>query len=231
MSRILYELVAADPEIRFSPYCWRARMALVHKGLEAEIKPWRFVEQEALAFSGHNRVPILIDGDRTVVDSWMIALYLEDEYPDRDSLFNGEGGVAPTRFVSTWADSVMLPGISSLIVTDVWACLDDECREYFRDSREKRYGKTLEDVCAARDESVVQFRKSLQPVRAVLADQEFLGGERPTHADYIVFGGFMWARCASTFELLAEDDPIWAWRERMLDLHGGYARNAKRVEG
>ena len=204
-------------------------MALVHKGLEAEIKPWRFVEQEALAFSGHNKVPILVDGDRKVVDSWTIALYLEDEYPDRPSLFNGEGGVAPTRFVSTWADSTMLPAISGLIVSDVWGCLDDACRAYFRESREKRYGRTLEEVCAQRDEGVLQFRKSLQPARAVLAEQKFLGGETPTQADYLVFGGFMWARCASTFELLATDDPIWAWRERMLDLHGAYARNAKRV--
>jgi glutathione S-transferase len=229
MSRALYELVAADPEIRFSPYCWRVRMALQHKGLDAEVKPWRFVEQDALSFSGHNRVPILVDGEETVVDSWTIALYLEDAYPERPSLFRGEGAVGPTRFVSTWADNVMVPGISSLIVADVWRILDAECQTYFRDTREKRFGKPLEEVAAGREERVLQFRKSLQPVRAVLADQTFIGGDEPAHADYVVFGGFMWARNSSTFELLTPDDPIWSWRERMLDLQGGYARASKTV--
>ena len=32
----LYELAGADENRRFSPYCWRARMALAHKGLEVE---------------------------------------------------------------------------------------------------------------------------------------------------------------------------------------------------
>jgi hypothetical protein len=29
----LYDLAGAETDRRFSPYCWRARMALVHKGL------------------------------------------------------------------------------------------------------------------------------------------------------------------------------------------------------
>jgi hypothetical protein len=29
----LYDLAAAEPERRFSPYCWRIKMALAHKGL------------------------------------------------------------------------------------------------------------------------------------------------------------------------------------------------------
>jgi len=37
----------------------------------------------------------------------------------------------------------------------------------------------------------------------------------------------MWARNVSPFKLLAEDDPIHAWRERMLDLYDGEGRNSK----
>ncbi len=227
MTRILYELVAADPAIRFSPYCWRSRMALAHKGLAAETRPWRFVEGDALAFSGQGRVPVLVDGDEVIHDSWSIALYLEERYPDRPSLFGGEGGIAPTKFINAWADTVTLPAISGLIVADVWAGLDDECKAYFRESREKRYGMTLEEFCARREERVLDFRKLLQPVRAIVKDQPFIGGEAPTYADYIVFGGFMWARATSSFELLAADDLLWSWRERMLDLHDGCAREAR----
>ena len=37
-----FDLAGADPDIRFSPNCWRIRMALAHKGLDAETVPWRF---------------------------------------------------------------------------------------------------------------------------------------------------------------------------------------------
>ena len=42
----LYDLAGAEPDRRFSPYCWRTRMALAHKGLEVETIPWRFTEKE-----------------------------------------------------------------------------------------------------------------------------------------------------------------------------------------
>lgn len=48
-------------------------------------------------------------------------------------------------------------------------------------------------------------------------------------ADYVVFGLLQWPRCISpgfAEEMLKEDDPIKAWFERMLDLHGGLGRNA-----
>ena len=54
-------------------------------------------------------------------------------------------------------------------------------------------------------------------MRLTLRTQAFLGGETPNYADYIVFGPFQWARVVSPFKLLAEDDPVYAWRERLLD--------------
>src|SRR3974390_869253 len=83
----LYELAAADPRLRFSPYCWKTRMALAHKGLEAERLPWRFTEKDRIAFSGQGRVPVLVDEGQPVADSWRIALHLEQRFPDRPSLF------------------------------------------------------------------------------------------------------------------------------------------------
>lgn len=101
MALKLYDLAAADENRRFSPYCWRIKMALAHKDLEAETIPWRFVEKHVIAFSGQGRIPVLVDGERTLVDSWVIANYLEDAYGDRPSLFGSTIGHAPTRFVAT----------------------------------------------------------------------------------------------------------------------------------
>ena len=108
MGMQLYDLAGAELERRFSPYCWRIKLALMHKGLPFDTIPWRFTEKNAIAFSGQGRVPVLIDGDQVVFDSWTIANYLEARYPDRPSLFRGDGGRAVTRFVNAWADVVLV---------------------------------------------------------------------------------------------------------------------------
>jgi glutathione S-transferase len=223
MTRLLYDLAGAEPERRFSPYCWRVKLALKHKGLDFETVPWRFTEKDVIAFSGQTRVPVLVDGERTVSDSWTIATYLEDAYPDRASLFHGDGGRAVTRFVNAWADGVLVGGIARLTVTDILANIDARDRAYFRQSREQRFGMSLEQVTANRDTDVLSFRKNLEPLRTVLATQHYLSGAAPAYADYIVFGCFQWARCISGFPLLLADDPLWAWRERLLAAFGGYA--------
>ena len=81
-------------------------------------------------------------------------------------------------------------------------------------------------MSAARDTNVLEFRKTLEPVRAVLTAQPYLGGEAPAYADYIVFGCFQWARCISSFPLLLKDDPVWTWRDRLLSEFDGFAGKA-----
>jgi glutathione S-transferase len=228
MARQLYDLAGADPNLRFSPYCWRARLALAHKGLEVETVPWRFTEKDVIAFSGQGLVPVLVDDETTVADSWAIATYLEERYPDCPSVFGGPGGMAPTRFVNAWADTVLNPGIARLIVADVFSVLNEKDKAYFRQTREQRFGMPLERVSADRGSRLPAFRQMLEPVRAVLKAQPYLGGEQPTYADCIVLGGFQWARCVSSFELLDPDDPVAAWRERLLDCFD-MARNARRA--
>jgi glutathione S-transferase len=221
----LYDLAGAEPERRFSPYCWRAKFALAHKGLPFDAIPWRFTDKNVIAFSGQGRVPVLVDGDCVVFDSWTVATYLEDTYRDRPSLFGGDGGRTATRFINAWADTVVNSAIAPMIVADILAVLHEKDRAYFRESREKRFGTTLEAVVADRDTRVMRFRQSLEPIRAVLATQPFLGGQIPLYVDYIVFGSFQWARCTSPFQLLLPDDPVWSWRGRLLGAFNGLAQN------
>jgi glutathione S-transferase len=226
MTRRLYDLAGADPNLRFSPYCWRTKLALAHKGLEVETVPWRFTEKDMIAFSGQGRVPVLVDGERVVSDSWAIALYLEEAYPDRPTLFGGAGAIGVTRFVNNWADTILHGGMIRLIVSDIHAIVHEKDRAYFRESREKRFGTRLEEVTAGREDRVKAFRETLLPLRHTLSGQPYLAGDEPAYADYIVFGSFQWARCSSAFELLANDDVVAAWRERMLDRFEGLARRA-----
>jgi len=118
--------------------------------------------------------------------------------------------------------AVMFP----LIVADIPGHLKPVDAAYFRRTREARFGKPLEEVVAGRDKSAEDFRRALDPMRLTLKTQPYLGGDAPNYADYIVFGGFQWARVVSPFKLLAEDDPLYAWRERLLDAFDGMARKS-----
>jgi len=226
MSLKLYELVGADAGRPFSPFCWRTRMALAHKGLSAETIPWCFTEKDAIAPHKSDKVPVLLDGENSVVDYWAIANYLEDTYPDRPSLFGGEGGRAVGRMLNWWGDLSVVGGIFPMIIADIPLNLKPVDAAYFRKSREARFGKPLEEIMAGRDKAVEGFRKSLDPLRLTLKTQTFLGGAAPNYADYIVFGPFQWARVVSKFKLLAEDDLVYAWRERLLDAFDGMARKS-----
>ncbi|MDU7521895.1 MAG: glutathione S-transferase family protein, partial [Roseomonas mucosa] len=220
----------SDPARVFSPYCWRARMALLHKGLPHESLPWRFTEKAAIADAGTDKVPVLRDGARVVHDSWAILEDLEDRYPGRASLFGGEGGRALARFVAQWADTVLNPAIAGLIVSDIPALLDAEDRAYFVRTREARFGKPLAEVTAGREARLEGFRAMLLPLRRTLSDRPFLHGATPGAGDYIAFSGFQWARVVSPLPLLAPDDVLHAWRGRLLDAFGGVARAVPAAE-
>jgi glutathione S-transferase len=228
MSTVLYDLAGADPDLRFSPYCWRTRFALAHKGMPVETVPWRFTEREAIAFSGQARVPVLRHDGKVVFDSWTIAEYLEDQVPE-PTLFGGAVGRSHALFVNAWADAVLVGAIARFIVRDLADVIDPKDAEYFRSSREARFGASLEAVQDGREERLAAFRDLLLPLRLVLRRQQWFGGAAPSYADHIIAGTLMWPRCASQFELLEAHDPVAVWHGRVLDLYGGLGRSAKRA--
>ncbi len=227
----MYDLAGVEADRRFSPFCWRARMALAHKGLAVETVPWHFTEKDKLPTPNAGRVPVIVDGDTVVHDSSAIADYLETRYPDRPSLFGGEIGRALARFVQNWTETVLQTGLIRLVVLDIWKHVGPADQQYFRESREARLGITLEEAVADRESRLPAFRASLDPLRRTVERQDFVSGKAPAYADYIVFGAFQWARSISDFALLAADDPVNAWRGRMLDLYGGLARQTRAYGG
>lgn len=222
MARTLYDLAAAEDNRRFSPYCWRVKMALAHKGLTTETIPWRFTEKDVIAFANTTLVPVLVDGERVVTDSWAILQYLESAYPEAPPLAIGEEGWSYARFIRHWAERSLHGALMRIIVPDILAHAHPKDREYFRASREARFGSTIEAFAADRPAHLLHLKKVLDPLRTTLSEQPFLG-TGPGLADYLVFGPFQWARCISPVRLLEADDPIYAWRERMLALFGGLA--------
>ncbi|MBV8032051.1 MAG: glutathione S-transferase family protein [Betaproteobacteria bacterium] len=223
----LYDLAGAEDDRRFSPYCWRAKMALKHKGLEFETVPWRFTEKDAIAFSGSKTVPVIRDGSTVVADSWNIAVYLDQAYPSRPGLMDGAAMVALTDFFQQWTIRSPQLALFKVILLDIFERIHEKDKAYFRESREKRFGMRLEEWAGDPKQALAAFRGALEPVRPVLVQNRFVSGHGPGYADYVLLGMFQWARCVSPTRLLEPDDPVYAWRERVLDLFDGYARAAK----
>lgn len=227
MALKMYDLAGADERLRFSPYCWRVRMACAHKQLPLETIAWRFGDKGLLPQPNIGTVPLLLDENSVVSDSWKIALYLDERYPARP-LFEGPQARSEALLIKYWTERTLHPLITRMVVRDIWVGLHERDKTYFRESRESRLGKTLELAVAGREDTRTQFRQAIDPLRATLTDQPYICGQSPGFADYIGFGMFMWARCVSDFELLASDDPIWTWRERMLAMHDGLGAQALR---
>lgn len=225
MTRILYSLCGADQNRPFSPHCWKVVLALKHKGLDFEERPTPFTQIPELEGGFSKTVPILRDGNELIRDSFDIALYLEEAYPDRPTLFGGDGGKALSRFVERFSQSIIHPAISQIAVADIHGMLDEPDRTYFRASREKLLGKSLEEVSAQRTPHLEAFAAKLEPVRQTLGFQNFLGGDQPLFADYILFGALQWLRIASGSTIFADGDPVGVWFERCLDLHEGVGRS------
>jgi len=227
MAITMYDLAGIEAERRFSPFCWRARMALAHKGLDVETVPWRFTEKDKLPTPNDGRVPVIIDDGKVIHDSSAIADYLEERYPDRPSLFPGEAARGLSKFVQNWTETVLQGGLIRLVVLDIWKHIGPKDQEYFRQSREARFGgMSLEDVVKDREARLPVFRASLDPLRRTVERQPFVCGAAPAYGDYVVFGAFQWARSISDFELVAADDAVFAWRGRMLDLNDGLGRRS-----
>ena len=91
MTILFYDLVGRDAGRPFSPHCWKVAMALEHKGLTYRTIEKRFIEVPEIEGGVARTIPVIRDGDKVVVDSFAIALHLDQAYPDRPTLFGGSG--------------------------------------------------------------------------------------------------------------------------------------------
>lgn len=226
MTLVLCDLLGRDG-YRFSPYVWRTKMALAHKGLAADIVGITLTDKSALSgWTNYRKAPVLKHGNTIVCDSWHIAVYLEENWPEAPALFPDRASLSFARFLNGWVVSDLYPLLLPLIARDVLDHVHSGDRARYRATREERLGRTLEQAQAQRESEAALFRSRLDPIREVVANSPFLCGDTPCYADYILFGLFQWARCTSAFPLLDHADPLYAWRREMLDLFAGLGREA-----
>ncbi len=220
MTRLLYDLAGADEALRFSPYCWRVKLALAHKNLSFETKAWHFTEKQEIAFSGQDKVPVLVDSGHVLADSQTIAEYLEDHYTNEASLFGEPPARALIMFIKSWADTVLHPAIGRIVIPDIYEALAEPDKAYFLATREARLGCSFAALVAMRAKYVNEFEAALKPLHATLQVQNFIAGEAPNYADHIVFGALQWARLVSSTPLLEKNGVLERWMAAVLAVYG-----------
>lgn len=219
----LYELTGAD-DLSVCPFVWRIKFALAQKGLSYESRKVGFLEIPHILDGSYKSVPVLIDGGRVLGDSWLIADYLDHAYPDAPALFRSSSERAMARFVDGWLNTQILPKLLTIYVLDIHDRARPEDRSYFRETREGRLGRTLEEVHEGRGKLVVELRAAFEPLRQMLGKQAFMGGRQPGYGDFMTVGVIMWGAGVGTMPMFEQGDPLLAWVERCLDLYGGVGR-------
>ncbi len=211
----VYDLTGAN-NLRFSPFCARTKAALRYKDLDYTTIPIRFCDKDKLAFSNQDRVPVIKNNDdngMVVSDSWKIAQYLEEQYPEA-KLFPGLGMKEACRFFNMYIDSTVHPALFPVIVGDIFEKVEPIDQDYFRKNREARLGATLEDITAKRDVFRPRLKAVLADLEAVALGHEYLF-EILTYADFSLFGTLTFATRVSDEPLFGSAPALGKWWERM----------------
>lgn len=225
----LYDLAGSDPEVLFSPFCWRVRMSLLHKGVEFTSIPWRFLEKETIAESGHKAVPVVNDNGTWVGDSWEIVKYLDEKYPNHPTLLNGAAGVAHALLVQELCASLVFPAAIPIAIYPVSQLLGTEDQAYFLKTREAKLGSKLSDINADPETGKANLGKVLKPFENMLKSTQFIGGDTPTYADYCLFGVLKWADIVSPYRPINDSSALGKWFVRLENMYGAHAANAPTV--
>ncbi len=232
----LYEAAGAGRSQGASPYVWRIKMLLAHLGLSYESERLFMIEhEEKLAFAQpeakrlgtsasyapHGTVPVLVDGDTILPDSWTIAAYLDGRYGE-GSLVNAHDAI--NRFIEQWTMRHVSAVVGLNMIKATVEAMDECDREHFRTTRRELLGVDIDQVHGTVEDCAPALRDSLHTLEETLAAHDFLGGASPMYADYIVFSHFVWFDHVSSVELLDAKSALHRWRGRLMDAHGGLAR-------
>ena len=220
----LYDLQLASG-CTISPFVWATKYALKHKGFEIDVVPGGFTGILERTGGRSERLPVIVDGDRWVLDSWHIADYLDETYPERPMLCGHPSIKLLTKFIEGWLWRTAITPWFGCYIKDYRDQSLTQDHAYVTRSRENMLGRTLEDVQAGRESRLPLIPPTLEPLRQLLAESPWLGGPTPNYADYRALATFLWVASIATTPPLTADDPLRDWLDRGFDLYDGLGRH------
>ncbi|KAJ3095872.1 hypothetical protein HDU97_006446 [Phlyctochytrium planicorne] len=247
-----YEIVPdiATSDGKYSmPNTWKVRLLLLRKRIPFETIEMTFTDiqtslTERLRKQNNDptaraTVPAIELDDGTIIcDSFKIAEFLEEKYPDAPSSFD-HGSAKEVKDRGTLALGRRFASLIDIGIGNgalQWTCLFDGVvagllakfppgpnRDYFsHESRHGGPGGLQKRIDRSKNEDLIGLSKrNLGPFIALLEEQgDFLHGREPGFADFVVFGRYAMTRnndakfCKAVFE---DGDPaLEAWVGNML---------------
>lgn len=208
-----------------SPFVWATKYAIAHKGLEMEVVPGGFTGIMERTGGKSERLPAIVDDGEWVLDSWLIAEHLDAKYPDRPTLIGDPSVKVLTQFIETWLWQTAISPWMTCYIKNYrdWSVPEDHA--YVTESRERMFGRKIEDIVVGREDRLPQVPPKLELLRGILKEHKWLGGKSPNYADYRALAVFLFCASVADTPPLTADDPLRDWIDRGFDLYGGLGRH------
>ena len=220
----LYDLALASGAT-ISPFVWATKYAIAHKGFDLDIVPGGFTGIMERTGGKTERLPAIVDDGHWVLDSWLIAEYLDATYPDRPALI-GDPGIKPlTQALEGWLWATAIGPWMTCFLKQYRDRSLPQDHDYVTESRERMFGRKIEDIVVGREDRLPLVPPTLQLLRNTLAQNQWFGGDSPNYADYRLLAVFLFTASVADTPVLTDDDPLRDWIERGFDLYGGLGRH------
>ncbi len=218
----LYDLALREGQT-ISPFVWATKYAIAHKGFEIDLVPGGFTGIVERTGGKTERLPAIVDDGKWVLDSWLIAEYLDETYPDRPTLIGSKQVEIATKFIEGWLWGNVLREWMPNIVRDYRDAVLQVDWDYVTKTRTAP-GTTLEATQAGREDRLPLIPPKLELLRTTLRETPWLGGDAPNYTDYRALAVFLFMSAVATTPVLTDDDPVRDWVDRGFDLYGGLGR-------
>jgi len=221
---IFYDIPSKLGINAWSPNTWKTRYALNIKGIPYKTEWVEYPDIEDLAKKigapptrtkddgtpGYT-LPIINDPNtgKVISDSFLIAEYLDTTYPNGNTLF--PPGTKP--LIAAFEGGVIgaLGGILLLQFAVSCYVLNPSSEEYFRRTREARFGRKIEEFSPEgpkRDADLAKGEEGLAAVDGWLAKSEgkFVLGDTVSYADGVLAGWLTWIK---TTDVIWKEVATW----------------------
>ena len=221
----LYDLQVASGAT-ISPFVWATKYALAHKGFEVEIVPGGFTGIPERTGGKSERLPAIVDDGQWILDSWLIAEYLDEKYPDRPTLIGDPSVKVCGQMLEQWLWATAIgPWMTCYLKSYRDRSLECD-HAYVTETRERMFGgQKLEDIIIGREDRLPQIPPKLELMRGTLREHQWFGGGSPNYVDYRMLAVFLFLSTVADIPALPDDDPLRDWIDRGFDLYGGLGRH------
>ncbi|KAF9564189.1 hypothetical protein CPC08DRAFT_272712 [Agrocybe pediades] len=226
MTIILYDIPSKLPIKAWSPNTWKTRFCLNYKGLPYRTE-WveypdiaEHAKKHGLKPTGEKNpwdggpyysLPAIHDEATGIYisDSWLIAEYLEKQYPDTPSVFPNNTKGLQEALGNTY-DSLLDP-LWNFILPLTAGRLNPRSEEYFIRTRSLAFGKPLAEVLPTGEQATTewaQIKEIMNKVDGWFAKTDdkgpFILGDVISWADFEIAGNKIWMKV-----IWGEDSEQW----------------------